>query len=319
MIESTVSRGAGVTSSPPGTLSTWQLGVKHSITKRCTRGPCREVRLVPVAGPRRVRAAPGPLSVQVERGVEGCSAKGCAGNRSWLKRYGGVRGNRSVDRRTRAGVPSAPVRPGRGASPMATPGGAIFGHRTGGCPTGWCRAGDRRVRGRRVSGRPAGRPGRSAFRLAEEDTADAGDRGEAEGRSRRAGEGGAVPDEDDRDEDAAERRPADHVRGGVGGVGRGLGGASRRRGDLVGFGGGPGCGAVCGHCGLPPGSLGCDLPGFNACSTCRSLVLLDRVAVGGVFARPRSRGAAAPTLPHSPWRHDCPRSRRPCGKPHPEP
>lgn len=119
MIESTVSHGAGVTSSPPGALSTWQLGVKHSITKRCTRGPCREVRLVPVAGPRRVRAAPWPLSVQVERGVEGCSTKGCAGNRSWLKRYGGVRGNRSVDRRTRTGVPSAPVRPGRGASPSA--------------------------------------------------------------------------------------------------------------------------------------------------------------------------------------------------------
>lgn len=137
-------------------------------------------------------------------------------------------------------------------------------------------------------------------------------------------EGGAVPDEDDRDEDAAERRPADHVRGGVGGVGHGLGGAaggaSRGRGISCGFGGGPGRGAVCGHCGLPPGSLGCGLPGFNACSTCRSLVLLDRVAVGGVFAgvfagvfvRPRSRGVVAPAFPHHPWRHDCPQSRRPC-------
>lgn len=79
-------------------MSTWQLGVKHSITKRCTRGPCREVRLVAVANPRRVRAPSVPLSVQVERGLGGRSTKGWAITRSWLKRNAGVRANRSVDR-----------------------------------------------------------------------------------------------------------------------------------------------------------------------------------------------------------------------------
>jgi hypothetical protein len=174
MIESTASRGAGVTSSPSGTLSTWQLGVKHSITKRCTLVPCREVRLAPVAGPRRVRATPGPLSAQVERGVEGCSAKGCAGGRSWLKRYGGVRGNRSADRRTRAGVPSAPARPGSGSSVSGAVGGVIFGHRAGGAGRTGCTG-------------PAGGAGcarRAAFGLAEEDAADAGHRGEAQGGAR---------------------------------------------------------------------------------------------------------------------------------------
>ncbi len=74
-IESTVLRSAGVTSSARGTLSTWQLGVKHSITKRCTREPHREVRLGSVAGPRRVCGPRVPLSVQVERGVGPHSCK----------------------------------------------------------------------------------------------------------------------------------------------------------------------------------------------------------------------------------------------------
>jgi hypothetical protein len=110
-IESTVSSGAKVTSSALGRMSTWQLGVKHSITKRCTRGPCREVRLVSVANPHRVRAPSRGLSVQVERGLGGRSSKGCAGGRSWLKRSGGVRVNRSVNRLLSFAVTAAPVRP----------------------------------------------------------------------------------------------------------------------------------------------------------------------------------------------------------------
>ena len=53
--------------------------------------------------------------------------------------------------------------------------------------------------------------GRAALRLAQEDTADGRDGGETEGRARRAGQRGAVADEDHGDEDAAEGRPADHV------------------------------------------------------------------------------------------------------------
>lgn len=41
MIESTASRGAGVTSPAPSAMSTRQLGAKLSITKRFTRGPRR--------------------------------------------------------------------------------------------------------------------------------------------------------------------------------------------------------------------------------------------------------------------------------------
>lgn len=126
MIESTASGGAGVTGSPSGELSTWQLGVKHSITKRCTRGPCREVRLVPVAGPHRVRAPPQTLSVQVEPAVGGSVRGVCAWPGSWPKTCGRVRGNRSVDRRISAVPATAPVRP-LGRSGVSRPAGARVG------------------------------------------------------------------------------------------------------------------------------------------------------------------------------------------------
>jgi len=62
---------------------------------------------------------------------------------------------------------------------------------------------------------------RAALGPAQQHPADGRDGGEAEGGARGAGERGAVPDEDHRDEDATEGRPADHFRGGVGGIGGG--------------------------------------------------------------------------------------------------
>lgn len=57
-------------------------------------------------------------------------------------------------------------------------------------------------------------PGRTALRLTQEDPAHRCDGGESQCRARGAGERGAVPEKDHGDEDATERRPADHVRGG---------------------------------------------------------------------------------------------------------
>jgi hypothetical protein len=107
-----------------------------------------------------------------------------------------------------------------------------------------------------------GRVGGSALALAQEDAAHPGHRGQTQGRTRRTGQRGAVPDEDDRYEHTAEDRPADHVRRGVG-VGRGGGGGGRavgRRGPVRrGGAGGVGEGArgVGGGVGRLSGGAGC--------------------------------------------------------------
>ncbi|MDQ0796243.1 hypothetical protein [Streptomyces sp. B1I3] len=75
MIESTAFRGADVTRSPTGTMSTRQLGAKHLITKRFTRERLREERLVIMARPRRVKAYRAVYSCLVARGLVGHNAK----------------------------------------------------------------------------------------------------------------------------------------------------------------------------------------------------------------------------------------------------
>lgn len=245
-------------------MSTWQLGVKHSITKRCTRGPCREVRLVAVANPRRVCAPSVPLSVQVERGLGGRSSKGCATSRSWLKRSASVRANRSVDRLVPRTVPAATVnsRAARAAwigprpCSRSTPAPGV--PRAGPpvpsallrCPLPHARAGR--------APPLLGQERRAPLGPAQQDQTGPGHGRETEGRSGRAGERGAVPEEDHRDQDTAEGRPADHLahrvrrrrrRGARSGArsGRGRrGGGGRCRG-----GGGAGGGAGSGHVLLP--------------------------------------------------------------------
>lgn len=229
-------------SSALGRLSTWQLGVKHSITKRCTRGPYREVRLPRVAGPSRVRAPYWTLSVQVERGLGAWSAKGCAVSRSWLKSNGLVRGNRSVNRRISTGMPTAPVR-------------------SRAYPAAWHMMRRRVLVARHMMRCRLSRaqPCRAPLGPAQQHPARPRHRGQTEGRAGGARQRGPVPDEDDRNQDAAEGRPADHVAHRVlagGGAGGGCpgGGLGRGRGSS-------------GHGGAPWGG---GLRGFNACSSRRS-------------------------------------------------
>jgi hypothetical protein len=85
MIKSTVSGGALVTSSPSGAKSTRQRGVKHSITKRFTRGARWEVRLTS-PGPRVSPAAPlGIVEPQVAVVLARTGSKRRAMARSWPK------------------------------------------------------------------------------------------------------------------------------------------------------------------------------------------------------------------------------------------
>ncbi len=100
MIESTASRGAGVTRSPTGTKSTRQPGAKRSITKRSTRRPHREVRIAIMARPHRVKAYRAVYSCLVARGLGGPEAKKSGWRRSWLKTDGCARAFQSCDRRT---------------------------------------------------------------------------------------------------------------------------------------------------------------------------------------------------------------------------
>ncbi len=65
-----------------------------------------------------------------------CSAKECIAPRSWLKSYGSVCVNRSVDRRTFGMLARAPVRPGgRSAVPSAVPV-VLFCKQSRGAPLG---------------------------------------------------------------------------------------------------------------------------------------------------------------------------------------
>jgi hypothetical protein len=228
-------------------MSTWQLGVKHSITKRCTRGPRREVRLVAVANPRRVCAPPVALSVQVERGLGGRSSKGCAITRSWLKRSGGVRANRSVDRLVSPAVPAASVSPDTASAVSVSSGAASALSVSSGAASALSVSSGAAPA---VSVSPGAAPAvpspvlrgplrgvqsrRAPLGLPQQHPADPGHGRQAQGRSGRAGQRGAVPDEDHGDQHAAEGRPAHHIarrvrrgrRCGVrsrGGVGRGLG------------------------------------------------------------------------------------------------
>ena len=100
MIESTAFRGADVTRSPTGTMSTRQLGAKRSITKRFTGEPHREVRIAIMARPHRVKAYRAVYSFLVARGLSPCGTKGTGCGRSWLKTDGCVRVFQSCDRRT---------------------------------------------------------------------------------------------------------------------------------------------------------------------------------------------------------------------------
>ena len=183
MIESTVSRGADVTSSACPAMSTRQLGAKHSITKRSTRGLCMEVRLTRMARPRRVRAPRLVLSSLVARGLAGHFAKGRPVVRSWLKTYGCECGNASVTGRISRAAPTAPVRPWGGPRAPAA---------------GVRRLGDRGAR-------------RAAFGLAQQHPAGGRHGGEAEGGGGRPADGRPVHDQHDRDDHTAERRPAHHV------------------------------------------------------------------------------------------------------------
>lgn len=196
MIESTVSRGAAVTSSSCPAMSTWQLGAKHSITKRSTHGPRREVCISCMARPRRVREPRMVLSCLVARGLTGHFAKGWPVARSWLKICGREGVNPSAPGRTSRAVPTAPMRPcGRPGPPAA----------------GWRRLGR------------AG-PGGVALGLAQQHPAGGGHGREAESRGCRPADGRPVHDQHDGDEHAAERRPADDV---AGRLGRGVGGGGR--------------------------------------------------------------------------------------------
>lgn len=123
MIESTAFRGADVTRSPTGTMSTRQLGAKHSITKRSTRGPLREVRLTIMARPCWFKAYRAVYSCLLARGLVGRNARKQGSVRSWLKTSGCVRVFQSCDRRTTSMTdrfhaplcPRGPLRPGTGA------------------------------------------------------------------------------------------------------------------------------------------------------------------------------------------------------------
>lgn len=164
-------------------MSTWQLGVKHSITKRRTHGRCWEVRLGSVAGPHRVLAPFSGLSALVGPGLGTRSAKECVLAGSWLKRYGSVCANQSVARRRPTSMPTAPVRP-RARPPVPSP-----------------------------VGTPLLRehPRRPPLGLPEQHPADTRHGGETDGRSGGSGQRRPVPDEDDGHQDAAERRPADDI------------------------------------------------------------------------------------------------------------
>lgn len=201
MIESTVSRGADVTSSSCPAMSTWQLGAKHSITKRSTRGPHREVRLPRMAHPRRVHEPRMVLSSLVARGLAGHFATGGPLTRSWLKIYGCECVNPSVAGRTPRSMATAPSRPRtRPRTPAA----------------GRCRV------------RPAGLRG-GAFGLAQQYPAGGGHGGQTEGRGGGAPDGRPVHDKDDRHEHAAEGGPSHDLAGGLGrGVRRALAGAGAR-------------------------------------------------------------------------------------------
>lgn len=204
MIESTVSRGADVTSSAPARKSTWQLGVKHSITKRCTQGRCWEVRLWPMAGPRRVQTPPAGLSALVDRGLMGVRAKRCMPQALWLKSAGSVQPIRVSPRCISSRVPAAPMRPrARPAAPATTD--AVV-RPVGVAALCWDAAA---LRGNAVVPQPL--PGRPAFRLAKQHTAHPCHRREPERRPGGPAERGAVHDEDDRYQDAAEGGPAHHV------------------------------------------------------------------------------------------------------------
>lgn len=157
--------------------------MKHSITKRCTHGRCWEVRLNSVAGPRRVQAGFAVLSALVERGLGEGDDKERALTRSWLKIYGVAPGIRSVDRRTPTRSPTAPARPRTGPAVPAATSTALFAVQ---------------LRG-------------TAFGLAQKHPARRGDRGEPQGGSGGTRRGDSVPDENERHQDTAERRPADHV------------------------------------------------------------------------------------------------------------
>ncbi|CAB87228.1 hypothetical protein GTY87_14175 [Streptomyces sp. SID7813] len=78
-----------------------------------------------------------------------------------------------------------------------------------------------------TSARPL--PGRDPLGTPQQQTARGGDGGQAEGRAGGAREGGAVPEERHRDEEAAERRPADEIGDAVpvGCAGRRVGGTVR--------------------------------------------------------------------------------------------
>lgn len=113
MIESTVFRGADVTRSPTGTMSTRQLGAKHSITKRSTREPRWEVRLTIMARPRWFKAYRAVYSCLLARGLVGQNTRNRGPVGSWLKTGGCVRVFQSCHRRTTLMTDSfhAPLRP----------------------------------------------------------------------------------------------------------------------------------------------------------------------------------------------------------------
>lgn len=128
-IESTASRGAVVTSSPTGSLSTRQPGGKRSITKRFTHRSCREVRPAFMARPRWAEAYRAVSSCLVARGLIGHFDKESTGPRSWLKMYGRVCGNQSFYRRTTQGAHATPCAPSLGG---AAPGRVRRARRRGG-------------------------------------------------------------------------------------------------------------------------------------------------------------------------------------------
>ncbi len=202
--------------------------MKHSITKRRTQGRCWEVRLNSMAGPRRVQALLVPLSALVERGLGTAKRKGRPGGRSWLKIGVEPRRNRSVNRRIPPGPMLSAMRTRTAPAASATMSTALF----------------------TVQLRSA------ALRLTEQHPARRGDRRETQG-----GAGGArgrrpVSDEHERNQYAAERRPAHHVAHPVRRRGLRRGRCLVRHGGrgwcvVVVCGVGPLRGARCGHGSLP--------------------------------------------------------------------
>ena len=246
-IESTASGEVGGASSAPDVMSTRQLGVKHSITKRFTQRLCWEVRMPSLPRHRRVHTRASLLSSLVTGGLGEGGDKGWDSASSWPKSSGGqmcdpvIVGARAGAAERCAGSSCAwsdpdarhtgrrvvprdrPCTVVRRAGPRcATATTGSDGVLLGAHPTPYARPPPVRER---LLGR---RPYLSASGPAQQRMAGRGDRGEPRRGREGPGRGGAAHQQHHRYECGAERRPAHHVAHLVAHGARGCGGAMRR-------------------------------------------------------------------------------------------